>query len=403
MFPITCVIVVVFFVGISIEGVAGMIPKLYGFFLSYLRFDEISILVTPCITMFTLGLIFMYVMHFKNENVAKRKNRNFYQLIILNYNISTDVLREVMDSKILYKYGNSLFQFLDKEKHYLYHILIGNAPCCECSTSDRYIRSSKKTIKWLFKIIYEEDVNSKIHERHAQNCRLSNNCLQRFVPKSNLAVTNFDVTVLSFFLEHYANLSANEIDAYKSIVSVRNSISHAPRTSCYNLIELESMWTKLRGSCLTLTDSSCRDHLESQINTLGNEFDIGIKPQRMERIDNKLEELYQFVNESCLTKDCTKEFENRIFTCIQNELRILKYRQMSLANQSEKSERAPGVAKENLIAYQIGIIDVDEMLISMSHFQIIITSRIVYEKMVNFMTFNHGIITRDTAILYKYI
>lgn len=67
--------------------------------------------------------------HRRSDNT---ESRTFLQLMKLSMDISTEVLRRVVDSRILTLHGGSFEKFLDDNKHFLFHQWQGSTPCCEC-------------------------------------------------------------------------------------------------------------------------------------------------------------------------------------------------------------------------------------------------------------------------------
>lgn len=215
------------------------------------------------------------------------------------------------------------------------------------------MRKSKTIKEWLFKIFYSGNPYKGIHVK-LNGQRISEYCLDCFIPSPGLKINSFDVTILSFFIKHFVPLSQKEMSSLNDIVSVRNSICHAMNTSSFQMNELESMWKKLSEALLILTDSSSRNLLKDQIIMIKKvEFDstdIEKLEEKVERAGKMLEEICKFVNQSGVTKDCMKEAEKRIVAhfnakteCLHDDVKALKKGQ-------EKTDEKLGILMERLDA-----------------------------------------------------
>ncbi|CAC5358189.1 unnamed protein product [Mytilus coruscus] len=328
--------------------------KISKFKIFSLNINEIPMTLTFSITVYVLMWITSRWIN-SSRKVIYVKSKEFFQLVKLSMDISTEVLRKFMDARILSnaKYGGCLHKFLDVEKHNLYHQWQGSTPCCKCPAVGCTLRKSKTIKEWLFKIFYSGNPYEGIHVKF-NGQRISEYCLDCFVPSQGLKVNSFDVTILSFFIKHFVPLSQKEMSSLNDIVSVRNSICHAMNTSSFHSKELENMWTKLSEALLIFTDSPSRNLLKDQIIMIKKvEFDstdIEILEEKVERAGKMLEEIFKFVNQNCVTKDCMKETERRIVAhfnakteCLHDDVKALKEGQ-------EKTDDKLGILIERLDA-----------------------------------------------------
>ncbi|VDI57191.1 Hypothetical predicted protein [Mytilus galloprovincialis] len=329
-----------------------------------LNINELTMTLAFAVTIYVLVWGTRYWINSTSRNVIYMKRKEFFHLVKLSMDISTEVLRKLM-AKILFdaKYGGCLHKFLDDEKHYLYHQWQGSTPCCKCPSTGCTLGKSKKMKEWLFKMLYKGNPRDGIHVKF-NNHRISDYCLDCFKPSPGLTINHFDVTVLSFFIEHFVSLSSKEISALKDVIAVRNSICHARNTSSFQPKELESLWIKLSEASLTLTDSPSRNLLKDQISMIKKvEFDsadIEILKEKVEREGEMLEEICKFLNQNGVTKDCIKESEGRIVSHINtkiegihDDVKALKEGQSEFADQQEKTGDKLGIIIEMLHAIKL--------------------------------------------------
>ncbi|VDH94438.1 Hypothetical predicted protein [Mytilus galloprovincialis] len=302
----------------------------------------------------TLGVSLYFLVWSKNRwttlrwsykrRINNTESRKFLQLMKLSMDISTEVLRKVVNSRILSRpiYGGCILKFLDVEKHYLFHQWQGTISCNECPPTGCNLNKSRQLKGWLFKIFYKDNGNQQKGHAMYRNNRISQYCLHLFVTDSSLKVDRLDITGLSFLIEHFASLSPQENSAFYDIVTIRNSICHAWKTNCLNSTELENMWTKVSEASLVLTDLPSKNLLKDQIDMVKKvEFDnndIEILRNKVEREEKMLEEICTFINQNCATNECVKETEKVIVSCIdsvricvEDEVTALKEGQTILA------------------------------------------------------------------------
>lgn len=308
-----------FFVGLISVKISTL--EIFG-----LKINELTVTLTFAITIYVLMSGLRYWENATDRNVNNMDSRKeFFQLVKLSVDISSEVLRKLVNSKILSnaKYGGCLHKFLYYEKHYLYHQWQGSTPCCSCPSGGCTLRKSKHLKEWLFKILYSGNPQVGAHVKFNGH-RISNYCLDCFKPNLGLTMNQFDVTILSFFIEHFVPLSPREFSSLNDVVAVRNLICHASNTSSFESKELESLWIKLREASLTLTDSLSRNLLKDQISMIKKvEFDktdIELLKEKVEREGEMLEEICKFMNQNGVTKDFIKETEGRIVTHINTKI-----------------------------------------------------------------------------------
>ncbi|CAG2210156.1 unnamed protein product [Mytilus edulis] len=215
-----------------------------------------------------------------HRRIDNTKSRKFLQLMKLSMDISTEVLRKVVDSRILTLYGGSLEKFLDDNKHFLYHQWQGSTPCCECLPAGCTMVKSKNSRNGYLKI------SLRITELRIEGM------LKRYYNSV-------------FYFGTFCPPSSKERSALGDVVSTRNALCHARKTSCFDSKELENMWILLRDASLTLTDLPYRKLLKDQIDMLKKvEFDnsdIEILREKFEHEDTMLAEIYDFVNQNNIT------------------------------------------------------------------------------------------------------
>lgn len=291
-----------------------------------------------------------------HKRIENTENRNFFQLMKLSVDISTEVLRRVVDTRILTLYGSSLEKFLEDKKHFLFHQWQGSTPCCECLPAGCSMVKSKKLKKRLFEYFFTDNRTPQRGHVKKVGYRISEYCLHCFVTNSNLIVDNLDITILSFLMEHFVRLSPKERSAFGDIVSTRNAICHARKTNCFDSKELENMWKLLRDASLTLTDLPYRKLLKDQIDMLKKvEFDnsdIEILREKLEHEDKMLAEIYDCINQNNITlKETGDIIVSHVDTtkrCVEDEAQVLKEGQRALSSQQKETNEKLAVVLQSI-------------------------------------------------------
>ncbi|CAC5401525.1 unnamed protein product [Mytilus coruscus] len=180
-----------------------------------------------------------------------------------------DVLSAFFTLKVLSlpQNGGNFTQFLDNEKHFLYHQWEQRKTmCCACPQFGCSIGRSTKMKNWIFQMLYEANgIEDPAHVITRGGC-LQQLCLHKFVTRS-IAAHELDITVLSFLLRLFANMSASENSSLDTVNSCRNSICHARSTNCFSMAELNIMWTDLETHLLNLSDVPYQRIIQKQIQT----------------------------------------------------------------------------------------------------------------------------------------
>ncbi|VDH97270.1 Hypothetical predicted protein [Mytilus galloprovincialis] len=178
-----------------------------------------------------------------------------------------DVLSAFFTLKVLSlpQYGGHFTQFLEKEKHFLYHKWEKNrTTCCACPKIGCSIGRSTNMKNWIFQILYEANGTEDPAHVIKQGACLQQLCLHKFETKT-IAAHELDITVLSFLLRLFANMSASEDLSLDSVNFCRNSICHARSTNCFSMAELNIMWTDLETHLVNLSDLPYQRIIQKQI------------------------------------------------------------------------------------------------------------------------------------------
>ncbi|CAG2189127.1 unnamed protein product [Mytilus edulis] len=121
--------------------------------------DQNAIIIISVTTSLIIGAFFVLLKWLRNpwtqhRRIDNTESRKFLQLMKLSMDISTEVLRRVVDSRLLTLYGGSLKQFLEDQKHFLFHQWQGSTPCCECLPAGCTMVKSKTEEKIIREFLY---------------------------------------------------------------------------------------------------------------------------------------------------------------------------------------------------------------------------------------------------------
>lgn len=184
------------------------------------------------------------------------EQRELMKLFKCVIDTGNEVLTAFFDLKVLSRpqYGGQFTKFLEDEKHFLYHQWEQKRTmCCACPKIGCSIRRVQKMMTWIFQKLYE--TNGKEDPAHVikQGGCIQQLCLHKFVTR-NIAVHELDITVLSFFLRIFANMSASENLSLDTVSLCRSSICHSWSSKCFSMAELNKMWKDLETHLINLSE-----------------------------------------------------------------------------------------------------------------------------------------------------
>lgn len=186
------------------------------------------------------------------------EQRELMKLFKCVIDVGNEVLSAYFDLKVLSlpKYGGNFTQFLEDEKHFLYHQWEQKRTmCCACKTVGCSITRIKKMKTWIFEKLYEANgIENPAHVIKRGGC-IQQLCLHKFVTRK-IAAHELDITVLNFFLQVFAHtrMSAAEKLSLQTVCQCRDSICHSWSPKCFSMAELNKKWKDLETHLVNLSE-----------------------------------------------------------------------------------------------------------------------------------------------------
>ncbi|CAC5415363.1 unnamed protein product [Mytilus coruscus] len=230
-----------------------------------------------------------------------REQRELMKLFKCVIDTGNEVLSAYFDLKVLSlpQYGGHFTQFLEKEKHFLYHQWEQKRTmCCACPKVGCYIRRIKKMETWIFQKLYEANgIEDPAHVIKHGGC-IQQLCLHKFVTK-NIAAHELDISVLSFLLRIFANMSISEKLSLDTVSLCRSSICHAWSTNCFPMAELNKMWIDIETHLINLSEVRYRRIVQKQI-------------QAFRKLEVDREEIAELSNHINYMKEAVDDFNHHL-------------------------------------------------------------------------------------------
>lgn len=199
--------------------------------------------------------------------LEQREHMKLFKCVI---DTGNEVLFAFFDLKVLSltQYGGNFTQFLEKEKHFLYHQWEQKKTmCCACPKVGCSMRRTRQMDTWIFEKLYVANgIVDPVHVIKRGGC-IQQLCLHKFVTK-NIAAHELDIIVLSFLLRTFAHMSDDEKESLNKVSDCRSSLCHAGSTNCFPMAKLNSMWMDLETHLIKLSDVRYRRIVQKQIHAI---------------------------------------------------------------------------------------------------------------------------------------
>lgn len=154
-----------------------------------------------------------------------------------------DVLRNVVETKLLNKNSVSFHQYLDSNKHQFYHQFQKNRneKCCLETSHGCGVKGNM-----------DKKIFNKVYKQTAQNN--TSTCLDRYEIQHDISVDDLDLSDLNFFLWNSGSLLRQEQVSLQEIMSIRSDICHPSTLYKHSLDELKQFWVSLEDAILLFAE-----------------------------------------------------------------------------------------------------------------------------------------------------
>jgi len=175
--------------------------------------------------------------------MSSREEENYYRLFHLISTTGKEILVTYMSEKLQ---GTSLQDFLENNKHIIFHFWQNKIHCCLCRGSSNSSRCQILNRK-QWNILFVNNTNT------CMNC--INNCVCEYSAKIGIGFGVFDISLITCIILNCVTMSTQVKPHIERIRVLRNTTDHKPQKQLTNQ-EFEDHWQEVR-SCILNIAGEC--------------------------------------------------------------------------------------------------------------------------------------------------
>lgn len=178
----------------------------------------------------------------------------FLRLFSFCYGHALDVVIYFINTCLLT--NGDFAQYLDANKHRLYHKCFSTIPCCECFSGCSLAapnRASKLKMEDLASVFDMSGSAIHLHRPRGVNQK---HCLCKISTKPGISIESLQIGKLyKIITECVPPMSSNLKKSFETIRNTRNDLAHTPNDGTLNEVMFEQKWKELETAVLAFASA----------------------------------------------------------------------------------------------------------------------------------------------------